>query len=230
MIYSRRILEETIERIGLLPFFSNNIPGFSVEEMTEPGLLFGGNEFDGAWEWKGPVIRSINAAYGKFFRRKTGFVSAEALPDFLNYRRHAYPLAEGSTEELILEVISNCDGITSTELRREIFGTPQRSRKADMPVDLVSGKDKASRGSLETPLQRLQMSGRIIISDFEYKHTRSGERYGWGIARFATPESVYGRGVARPARTPASSFAMIVKRLSEQLPDISLHQIRRLLV
>lgn len=91
MIYSRRILEETIERIGLLPFFSNNIPGFSVEEMTEPGLLFGGNDFDGAWEWKGPVIRSINAAYGKFFRRKAGFVSAEVLPDFLNYRRHAYP-------------------------------------------------------------------------------------------------------------------------------------------
>ena len=51
-----------------------------------------------------------------------------------------------------------------------------------------------------------------------------------GIARFATPESVYGREVARPARTPASSFAVIVKRLSEQLPDISLHQIRRLLV
>lgn len=74
----------------MLPFFSNNIPGFSVEEMAAPGKLFGRD--DGCWEWKGPVIHEMTTAYGKFFRRKSGFVARELYPDFINYRRSAYPL------------------------------------------------------------------------------------------------------------------------------------------
>ena len=35
-------LEEAIIHFGILPFFSNCIEGFSVEEMAEPGMLFGG--------------------------------------------------------------------------------------------------------------------------------------------------------------------------------------------
>ena len=37
--------QEQIERLirewGFLPFFKNGIPGFSIEEMTPPELLFG---------------------------------------------------------------------------------------------------------------------------------------------------------------------------------------------
>ena len=34
-------LEALIKEWGFLPFFNNVIPGFSIEEMTPPELLFG---------------------------------------------------------------------------------------------------------------------------------------------------------------------------------------------
>jgi len=63
------ILEELILQVGFLPFFRNEISGFSVEEHTPRKLWFSNHE-DGPWEWKGPVIRNGNCAYGKFLTGK----------------------------------------------------------------------------------------------------------------------------------------------------------------
>lgn len=83
MIASKDQLEKTALKMGMLPFFSNRIAGFSVEEMAAPGKLFGGTSGEyGCREWKGPVIQEQTLAYGKFFNRKAGFVSLELLPDF----------------------------------------------------------------------------------------------------------------------------------------------------
>ena len=46
-----------VEEYGFLPFFQNEIPGFSVEELCVPELWFA-DEADGPWEWKGPAARS----------------------------------------------------------------------------------------------------------------------------------------------------------------------------
>ena len=53
----RRCLE-----LGFLPFFRCGIPGFSIEEMISPEYWF--TDEEGAWEWKGPVIRVGKCAYG----------------------------------------------------------------------------------------------------------------------------------------------------------------------
>ena len=78
-------IETCCAELGFLPFFRCGIPGFSVEEMVAPEYWF--TDEEGAWEWKGPVIREGHCAYGKLFARKTGFVSREWLPDLTNYRR-----------------------------------------------------------------------------------------------------------------------------------------------
>ena len=73
MISSKDQLEKAALDYGLLPFFSNRITGFSVEEMAAPGMLFGEESDDyGCWEWKGPVIREQTTAYGKFSGEKPG--------------------------------------------------------------------------------------------------------------------------------------------------------------
>ena len=198
-ISTQNELEECALRYGILPFFRNNIPGFSVEEMTAPGMLFGGNEFDGCWEWKGPVIRNRTTAYGKFFRRKAGFVSLDILPWFIKMRRDAFPIKEGSPDEMIYEIICINDKITTTELRELIKGKPKKRQAYDLP-ELSPGTDfnqmamdspLPKRGGIEGPLQRLQMGGWICISDFKYKQTRKGERYGWGVAEYSTPELLF---------------------------------------
>lgn len=220
MIASKEQLEKAALRFGMLPFFANRITGFSVEEMAAPGMLFGETRDDyGCWEWKGPVILEQTTAYGKFFNRKAGFVSLELLPDFLNYRRDAYPVRPDSTEEMILDIIRENEGMTSTDLKRMVFGSSSRKRK---PEDLVEAMEYArpKRHSLEGPLQRLQMGGRLLIADFEYKYTASGGRYGWGVAVYSTPEIWFERRFEVSDRTPSESFDFLVDSLSAKLPGV----------
>lgn len=220
MIASKEQLEKAALRFGMLPFFANRITGFSVEEMAAPGMLFGETRDDyGCWEWKGPVILEQTTAYGKFFNRKAGFVSLELLPDFLNYRRDAYPVRPDSTEEMILDIIRENEGMTSTDLKRMVFGSSSRKRK---PENLVESMEysKPKRHSLEGPLQRLQMGGRLLIADFEYKYTASGGRYGWGVAVYSTPEIWFERRFEVSDRTPSESFDFLVDSLSAKLPGV----------
>lgn len=202
-ITSQQQLEDAVQYFGVLPFFRNNIKGFSIEEMTPPGLLFGGNEFDGCWEWKGPVVRNRTSAYGKFFRRKAGFISLELFPYFLKLRRDTSEIKPGTIDEMIYEIICINDKMTSTDLRESLLGKPRKRTAFDLPdisadpyvesnlESLRHSGKRPSRHTLEAPLQRLQMGGRICISDFRYKQTKKGEKYGWGVAEYSTPEMLF---------------------------------------
>lgn len=217
-IDSRETLQEAAELFGLLPFFPNEIRGLSVAEMCSPGKLFGGNVEEGCWEWKGPVIRKKTTAYGKFFNRKAGFVSLDLVADFFNYRRNLFPVKEGSIDEMLLEIIRENDSLTSTELRRLIFGGKKRTEWDELPSSDDFNLSGGGRKSLESPLHRLQMGGWIIISDFEYKVTRSGERYGWGVARYSTPENVFGELILGHKGSPKQSYDFLIKKIKEKIP------------
>ena len=217
VIDSRESLERAAVEYGILPFFKNPIEGFSVEEMTLPGLLFGGSEgYDGCWEWKGPVIGELTTAYGKFFRRKAGFVALELLPHFLNYRRATYPILPDSTEETVYEIIKSREGASSPELRETVFGSLPKS-------------ERPRRHALEPALQRLQMGGHILIADFEYKYTRTGERYGWGTAVYSTPEIWLGTAHHSIDATSSESFDLLVDNISKRLPGVERRLIAELL-
>ena len=129
---------------------------------------------------------------------------------------------------MILDIIRENGGLSSTELKRRIFGVPSRRRK---PEDLVEAVEfgKPKRHSLESPLQRLQMGGWVLIADFEYKFTARGERYGWGVAVYSTPEIWFDRKFERAGRTPSESFDYLVDFLSAKLPGANRKQISDLI-
>lgn len=223
-------LEEAVVNFGILPFFRNNVKGLSVEEMCSPGRLFGGNYDDGCWEWKGPVIRRKTTAYGKFFRRKAGFISLKLLPNFIEYRRAAYPLNPDSTEQMLLDIIKENEGLSSTDLKTYIFGKNGSKREwHDLPDSEFETKSPI-RKSLETPLQKLQMGGWIIISDFVYKHDKRGQRYGWGVATYSTPELIFnidfksGKDVERN-----KSLDRIIQNVINAFPSASVDALNLLL-
>lgn len=219
MIDSMRKLEKAAVSCGVLPFFANSIEGFSVEEMAAPGALFGESVADyGCWSWKGPVIQEMTTVYGKFFNRKAGFVALDLLPDFLNYRRCAYPVEHGSQEEKILALIRQHEGLTSTRLRKLLDAGKKPKGSRGIPE---TGAAKPKRNSLEGPLQRLQMGGWILIADFEYKISARGERYGWGVALYSTPEIWLERGFGIPGRSPGESFARLVEGIMRRNPGIA---------
>ena len=217
-INSKIKLGEAVGKFGILPFFPNNIHGLSVEEMCVPGMLFGGNYDEGCWEWKGPVIRQRTSAYGKFFRRKAGFVSASLLADFLNFRRARYSIKRGTTEEMLYDIIRENDSLSSTELKSFIFGQKSRRNFDELPELYENYINIGKRKSLESPLQRLQMGGWIIISDFEYKKTKKGERYGWGVARYSTPEIIFESEILETYNTPEESLDILIKKMKKIFP------------
>lgn len=232
-IDSRESLVKAAETFGILPFFPNNIKGFSVEEMCVPGMLFGGNKAEGCWEWKGPVIRKRTTIYGKFFKRKAGFVSLDVMSEFLKYRRSAYPIKKDSVEEMLFEIIRENDSLSSTELKHIIFNGSKKRNCFDVPdreIDFIT-PTKIKNKSLESPLQRLQMGGWIIISDFEYKKTRKGERYGWGVARYSTPEYIFHDTISKfdSFNSTEENLEILISKIKEKIPGITKKALFKLL-
>ena len=88
-LHSPGDLLDLIREVGFLPLFSNDIPGFSVEERTQPAHWWTDDPLD-PWAWRQRIAPDDGAAYGKFFDKKAGFVSKEWFPVFANFRRDGY--------------------------------------------------------------------------------------------------------------------------------------------
>ena len=199
-------LERAAELYGLLPFFDSGVPGFSVEAMTPPRYWFAG-DVDGPWEWRMEVARRGKVAYGKLFAGKAGFCSREYYPDLANYRRDGYDFdaryedgLANHRDKQIIDALTREGSLLTRELRR------------------ASGVDKG----FETCLTRLQMQTYITVTDFEYLRDRHGKPYGWGVARYALTESVFGEEMTRSAygRKPEESKAKLISRLRERCPGV----------
>ena len=62
------------------------------------------------------------------------------------------------------------------------------------------------------------MEARLVIAHFEYAIDRHGNPYGWGIARYTAPETLYG---PLPADgSPAESFGRLRDHFRRLFPDV----------
>lgn len=219
MIQSQQQMEKLALEWGFLPFFRNRVEGFSIAENTPEEYWFS-EEHPGPWDWKGPVIAEWRCAYGKFFAGKAGFVSLEWLPDFINWRRSQSPLDKmPPSAQHILQVLVQHESLLSQELKKASGFTLSRRRSPE-------GNDGST---CDTLIARLEMATYVCIADFEYKVSRSGQRYGWGVARYCTPEAMYGKGIALCNRSPEESRARILAHLQKLLPHASATHLERMI-
>ena len=219
-IHSSEELEALVLEYGFLPFFRNDIPGFSVEEHTPPELWFA-NDQDGPWEWKGPVTRKGTCVYGKLFRKKAGFVSLEWFPDLANFRRDGYDFDARFDDEL------------ASYKDKELFDTIEKhgSLQTGQLKSLCGYGGKDGKKGFETCITRLQMQTYINVLDFDYNTDKFGRPFGWGIARYTTPEAQFGPDVVTSAydRDPAQSHKRILEYLQKRLPQASENDILKLI-
>lgn len=221
-IGSKEELEAMIDEMGFVPFFANEIDGFSIEEHIAEGGWYddGSDGFWPAWEWKGPVIRDKKCAYGKFLRNKAMYVSSKWFPDFANFRRDGYDfdaryddgLASFYDKELY-ELLDAEAPVLSKELKQ------------------MGGYGKNGRKGFDASLTRLQKQCYVVVSDFRYAKDRLGNEYGWGIAEYSTPEKFMGKKFSNAVykRTPEESYARVLKHLKKILPDAGESEIERIL-
>lgn len=218
-------LQERVSQLGFLPMFGCGVKGYSVYEAT-PDFWADGD--DSPWEWKGPIIREGECAYGKFFNRKATWISREWLPHFINYRRtkHLAPNDDmAMLDDLVLQTIE-MEGAVTAKTVAELLGLSgkKKKRKAD---DLVDDSPVGEKVSLAPILSRLMMEGRILIADFVYNIDKRGNRYGWGIAKYTTPENLY--GPLQPDCTPEESYELMLRHLKKAVPVATDTQIKKLL-
>ena len=210
---------QLVEEVGFLPFFANHIPGFSAEECCPRELWFA-DGVDGPWEWKGPIARSGQCIYGKFFGNKAGFISREWLPDFANFRRDGYDYDARYDDGLVFykdkavfDAVSEHGELLSKDLK-----------------DLCNYRKGGNKG-FDTVITRLQMQTYICIADFVYMQDKFGKPYGWGVAKYSTPEAQFGYDFTTSAyhRTPEESKARIIAHLKTVLPEADTEQLSKLI-
>lgn len=170
-----------IERIGFLPLFSNEIKGFSVEEMTAVDAWWTGDERTDPWMWRISLIKTGRVAYGKFFNKKAGFIAKDWFPVFANYRRDGYDFDSSYEEGLAKQ---RCKKIMDLFLHQDIISS--------IDMKSAAGFGKNGEKNFNGMLTELQMQTYLTVQDFKRKVSKKGQEYGMHIGYYAMPEWQWG--------------------------------------
>ncbi len=208
MLTSVRDVETLVEEIGFLPFFANEIRGFSVEELTPPSHWFV-DGVEGPWEWKEQIADKGEIVYAKLFKKRAGYVSREWYPDLCNFRRDGYDF-EGFYEDghapykskEIIDLVEKTGPMLSQQIKEEL------------------GYVKGGKKGFETVVTTLQMQTFLAIDRFVYKLDRHGKPYGWGVAKYCTAEQRFGEDLVNAATCePEESLDRILTQLRKIRPE-----------
>jgi hypothetical protein len=212
-------LLDYINRVGFLPLFGNEIPGFSVEDHTSSGGWWSEDPAQDPWLWRQILAHSGEVAYGKFFNRKAGFISKEWFPVFANYRRDGYDFDARCEDELASNRSQKIMKLFETN--EELFS---------FEVKKLAGFGKEGEKNFEGIITELQMQSYLVTRDFQKRRRKKdGQEYGWAIAIYTTPENLWGYDLVSSAyqEDPQVSKDRIYARIKEEYPWASDAQIRR---
>ncbi len=225
-VRTKQDLIDAVRFYGIVPYFSNSIPGFSLEEHCEAKALWS-DTGDDSWSWKGPVIQETGCAYGKLIEKKAAYVSREWFPDLANYRRDGYDfdaryedgLAKHG-DKVLYDLIEQSQPVLSKELRKS-GGYAYSGRFSKAP----------GKKGFDTSITRLQAMCYVVISDFVYTIDKHGNRRGWGVAEYSTPEKFMGHEFSSRvySRTPEESYQKLLDHLSMLFPNAGEKELRRVL-
>jgi len=212
-------LLKLIREVGFLPLFSNDIPGFSVEEHTCAEDWWIDDPARDPWAWRQVLAPNDGTAYGKFFDKKAGFVSKEWFSAFANYRRDGYDY-EGLYE----------DGKLNSRGKKilDIFGLNENAEGPGILSFEIKRRAALEKG-FEGALTDLQMKTFLIMSDFRQRRNKYGEAYGWHVAELMTPESKWGYdAVSNCGEKPDESRDRIFEQIRKHWPKASDAELRKI--
>lgn len=212
-----------INEVGFLPLFKNDIPGFSLEEHTVSEYWWSGDAGRDPWVWREIIARSGRVVYGKFFDKKTGFISKDWFPYFANYRRNGYDFdALWDDEKASMREKKIMDLFAEENADAELYS---------FEVKQNAGFGKDGEKNFEGIVTDLEMKMYLCMRDFRQRKNKKGENYGWTIAVYSTPEHLWGYDHVTSAyiEDPAESWERIAKRMNDICPTATEAQIRRVI-
>ena len=216
---------ELIRELGFLPLFSNEIPGFSLEERTCAADWWTDDPKRDPWVWRQLLAEEPELLYGKFFDRRAGFLSAEWVPYFANSRRKGYDFDTRIDEGLAPVRAQKLMSPFLTE------GMPNREALHSFALKARAGFGKGGEKNFEGTLAALEMQTYLTVKDFQCRKNRWGEDYGWHLAVLTTPERRWGYELVTACygEDPADSRERVYRRLRELYPDAAPQQLKAIL-
>ena len=208
---------ELIRQYRIVPFFSNPIPGYSIEEHTPLDCWFTEDNL-GPWDWKIDCVQSGEIAYGKFlWGGKAAFATVDAYRELMNWRRSKAAYAPTAAQQRILDFVEEHGSVTVSEVRK-----------------LLGVKKSAA----DAQLGKLQMQARILTGDITRVYRGPELSYaGWQRSTFCTPESLFEEldfpfpgfkpRTLKSALTPDESLAFVkdcVRKVCGDAPDRLLYK------
>ena len=190
-IRSAATLTAWVQEIGFLPFFANEVPGFSVEEHTAARAWWTGNKDSDPWEWREEIAASHEVAYGKFFDGRAGFISPAWLPCFANARRLGWDFdgkwQDGRASNREKSIMAHFMNVESTD-------DPEFTNAAILSTELkkMAGFGKGGEKNFPGILTGLQMQLYLVIAGFRKRTNKRGAGYGMPVSVLMTPESIWG--------------------------------------
>jgi hypothetical protein len=219
-IRSPEALTEYVQAVGFLPFFANEVPGFSVEERTAAAAWWTGDRASDPWAWREIIAEAHEVAYGKFFDGRAGFISREWLPVFANARRNGWDFdgkwqdgRASRRERAIMECFMDVESPEEPVFNKAAILSTELKKRAGF------GKD----GEKNFPgiLTALQMQLYLVIGGFRRRTNKKGDAYGMAVSVLMTPESIWGYEALSSAygEPPSDSWAHIIEHLRKRWPD-----------
>ena len=205
-------MSDLIHDYGMIPFFANPVPGYSIEEHTPRDCWFTSDNL-GPWDWKIDCVQTGDIAYGKFlWGGKAAFATVEVYRELVNWRRSLPKNIPTDDQQVILDMLCEQGSLTVTDVRKRL-GIP---------------KSKA-----DALLARLQMQGRVVTGDISRVYRGPNLTYsGWQRSTFCTPEALFEEldfpfpgfkpRVFQSERTPEASLAFVketVRQVCGNIPD-----------
>ena len=118
VVAGAQAMHALIMEYGILPFFENPVPGFSVEEHTPPEHWFT-DESMGPWDWKIHCVQSGDVAYGKFlWGGKAAFATVEVYRELMNWRRAQPKYQPTPDHRKVLEFVAENGSVSIAEVRK----------------------------------------------------------------------------------------------------------------
>lgn len=209
-----------INEVGFLPLFANGVPGFSVEERTLARDWWSDDPARDPWQWRQLIAAGGQVAYGKFFDNKAGFISLDWFPYFANARRDGYDF-DARWE----------DGKASNRARKIMALFTDGEERFSNQVRQLAGFGASGEKNFEGAVTALQMETYLVIRDFRRRLNKKGVPYGWPVAVYAAPETLWGYDAVTAAyrESPTASRDRILCHAGALWPAASPRQLRRLL-
>ncbi len=194
-INSSERMIEVIRKFGIIPFFRSGVPGWSVEELTDPACWFYTSDVLGPWDWKIDAVREGDIAYGKFLAGKAAFATVEWYRHLMNCRRAnpRYRVALGepfaaktgsdslmqTLSPIALEAVRENGSLETAELRH-ICG-----EKLQKPA--------VKKNVMDSVLQFLEMGTWVVIGDLRRVYRGPNLEYkGWQRSSITSPDELFG--------------------------------------